>query len=284
MPKGDRELFKADTQDGYTKIANLLLEALAMAKLNGVQKGICLFLWRRTYGWGLKEDQITLKEFAQACDTSEPYASRQLKQLVNWNIIMRSSYDPGKIPTYTFNTRVAQWDKGCTNVQGLNDCEIQGLYKCTIQGLYDCTRVNQAPAQENQGVTPSLKKIERHTKEIYIPPTPQKGGARRTDPRIKQVIDFYHDQFVQKFGEKPVIDGPKDGAVIKKLLGTHDLDKLLWLIRRFFASKDPWIQNSGYTIGVLKTQINKLLVQAKGGGNSGRAGPSEKDTDDLFIN
>lgn len=51
MAKGDRDIFKADIEDGYTKITDLLLEALAMAKLNGVQKGICLFLWRFTYVW-----------------------------------------------------------------------------------------------------------------------------------------------------------------------------------------------------------------------------------------
>jgi len=122
------ERFKADIDDGYTTIANLLLEALAMAKMTGVQKGICLFLVRRTYGWGRKEDRITLKEFAQACDTSPSYISRQLKELIKWNVIKRVSYKPGKTPVYTFNTRVAQWDKGCMDVQGLRDSAIQGLY------------------------------------------------------------------------------------------------------------------------------------------------------------
>lgn len=162
MARGDRDVFKADTEDGYTKIADLLLEALAMAKLNGIQKGICLFLWRRTYGWKQKEDRITLKEFALACDTSEAYVSRQIKQLVELNVIIRTSYDPGKVPTYTFNTRVAEWDKGCINVQGLSDCEIQGLYKCAIQGLHDCARVNQDSGLELQGIEPCLYTDYKH--------------------------------------------------------------------------------------------------------------------------
>lgn len=161
MAKGDREFFKADTDDGYTKIADLLLEALAMVKLNGVQKGICLFIWRRTYGWKQKEDRISLKEFALACDTSEPYISRQLKQLIEWNVILRTSYEPGKVPVYTFNTRVAQWYKGCLNVQGLSDRAIQGLYNRAIQGLHDCTRVNHDSALEPQGIEPSLKRDHR---------------------------------------------------------------------------------------------------------------------------
>lgn len=122
MSLGDREILKADLDDGYTKIANLLLEALAMARLSSTQKGICLFLMRRTYGWGKAEDAISLSDFATACGTSPGYISRQIKDLLNKKVICRVSYQPGKTPVYTFNTRVADWDKGCINVQGLNEC------------------------------------------------------------------------------------------------------------------------------------------------------------------
>jgi len=39
MPKGDRQELKADPEDGTTPISNLLLEALAIAKLSGKEKG-----------------------------------------------------------------------------------------------------------------------------------------------------------------------------------------------------------------------------------------------------
>ena len=165
MPKGDRELLKADIEDGYGMVANLLIEALAHSKLNGVQKGICLFIIRRTYCWGQKEDEISLRDFAQACNTSQPYISRQIKQLIKTNIILRSNYQPGKTPTYTINTRVAQWDKGCIDVQGLYKCIRQGLYKCAIQGLHDCARVNQAETVEPVETEPLLKKVLKKDKE-----------------------------------------------------------------------------------------------------------------------
>lgn len=165
MPKGDKDVLKADLEDGYTPIANLILEVLAMARMSGVQKGICLFLFRRTYGWGIKEDEISLKEFAEAVDSSSSYVSKQLKQLIKWNVIVRTSYNPGKTPTYTFNTRVADWDKGCVNIQGLNKCAIQGLYKCAIQGLNECARVDKAPSLDNQPSEPPLNKDLNKDKE-----------------------------------------------------------------------------------------------------------------------
>ena len=59
MPKGDKEILKADPEDGTTPIANLLLEAVAIARLSGKEKGIILYLWRRTYGW-LKSSLLTV--------------------------------------------------------------------------------------------------------------------------------------------------------------------------------------------------------------------------------
>jgi len=171
MPKGDRERFKADCEDGYTKIANLLLEALAMCKINGTQKGICLFLFRRTYGWGKAEDAISLADFAASCGTSKPYISRQLQQLLKKNIIKRVSYQPGKTPIYKFNTRVIEWDRGCIDVEGLSDCIKQGLYEQTKAGLSECTTVNESQTQDLRLVEPPGKKELKKKKEnIYFPP------------------------------------------------------------------------------------------------------------------
>ena len=48
MPKGDRLKLKADPEDGTTPISNLLLEAVAMTKLPGLQTRAILYLWRKT--------------------------------------------------------------------------------------------------------------------------------------------------------------------------------------------------------------------------------------------
>jgi len=137
MPRGDREIFKADCEDGFTRIANLILEALSMVKLNGTQTGICLFLLRRTYGWNRKGDAISLGDFAAACGTSKTYVSRQLADLLQKNIIRRLSYEPGKTPVYAFSTSIADWDPDCINLQALSDNDRRGLYECSPEGLPD---------------------------------------------------------------------------------------------------------------------------------------------------
>lgn len=134
MPKGDREILKADPEDGVIQIANLLLEALAMAHLSGAEKGAILFLWRRTYGWQdgnrrKTEDEISLPEWAAALNINIRSAVRVLNSLVGKRVILRTDLGKGRGYWYSMNTRVNQWDKSCLNCQELSERYGQGLSK-----------------------------------------------------------------------------------------------------------------------------------------------------------
>lgn len=85
---------------------------------------------------------------------------------------------------------------------------------------------------------------------------------------VKIAIDYYYQKFRAKFGEKPVIDGGKDGALMKKLVETFGETRLKELIDLFFEIDDEFIRNSGYTIGVFKSQINKLITHQAAKKNS----------------
>ncbi len=126
MPKGDKLKFKADPDDGTTPIANLLLEALAIANLSGKEKGAIAYLWRRTYGWNdpatgarLKERDIALKEWAIALRTPENHASSILTGLCNKKIFKRHFLGPGKGYIYRMNTNISSWNSSSIDIQGL---------------------------------------------------------------------------------------------------------------------------------------------------------------------
>jgi len=94
----DDRILEADCENGYTRVANLILEALPLVTMNGTQHGICLFIWRRTFGWHRDHDAIPLGGFADACGTNKSYISKQLKDLLNKRIIRRVEFERGKIP------------------------------------------------------------------------------------------------------------------------------------------------------------------------------------------
>jgi len=164
----DRQL-KADLDTGGTMIAHLLLEAVALAKLNGSEKGVLLYLWRRTYGWvdrqtgqKHKRAEISLAQFADALGTTRSYASRVVNGLVRHNVILRHNYEPGKVPTYEMNTWVSSWDPSCIDVKQLERNLDQGLYTHAgvIQSDNSCTDAEQLHGSTVQGlsdcVTPLL--------------------------------------------------------------------------------------------------------------------------------
>jgi len=70
---------------------------------------------------------------------------------------------------------------------------------------------------------------------------------------------FYH-KYKQTTGED-YLKGQKDKDIIVEL-GAVNPGKLISLIDRFFSSPDDFIKKAGYTLGVFKSQINKLMGQA----------------------
>jgi len=113
--------------------------------------------------------------------------------------------------------------------------------------------------QKSAGCPPNLSK-DKSIKDNINTDGPKGPSEKKTNPDIKKFLDFYHENFLEKFNEKPVIDGGKDGAIVKRLLSTYGLDRLKGLLLAFFKSDYPFILSSGYTIGVFKSQINKLIT------------------------
>ncbi len=74
-------------ENGHTKIANEILEALMLAKLNGVEFAVVLCVLRKTYGFNKKGDQISLTQFGKFTNYSRPAICKALKKLQLVNIL-----------------------------------------------------------------------------------------------------------------------------------------------------------------------------------------------------
>jgi len=93
----------------YTRIHNAILEILAYARLSGSEFHCIMFLLRKTYGWGKKEDRISLSQWAEGTKTKRSHISDTLNQLIANNIIYRV-YDKSQIPVYGFNKYIEKWE------------------------------------------------------------------------------------------------------------------------------------------------------------------------------
>jgi phage replication O-like protein O len=101
-------------EDGYTKIANELLEALCRIRIPGESMQIFLVIIRKTYGYGKKMDRISLSQFVAATGMKKPNVCRSLKQLETLGVIQIDKVviqnDNTSFVTYRINKLYETWE------------------------------------------------------------------------------------------------------------------------------------------------------------------------------
>lgn len=122
----------------------------------------------------------------------------------------------------------------------------------------------------NADITPSVTPLSQRSSSSSSSSTLKKESISHSETKI--FLTFYANQFKEEFGTDPVIEWGKDGKIIKGLLKFIPFENLKDLLNKFFLSEDKFIQKSGYTIGVFKSQLNKLKI-----------GEGTKDGMDLWL-
>jgi len=80
---------KPQLEDGYTRIANEILEALVKRNLSPYESRVLWFIIRKTYGWQKKDDLISLSQIVVGTDIKKGHASRALSSLISKQIVTR---------------------------------------------------------------------------------------------------------------------------------------------------------------------------------------------------
>lgn len=111
----------ADVQidDGYTKVANELLEAIMRINLSSYEFRVIMAIMRKTYGYSKKQDYISLSQLEEITDIKACHICRTLKKLKAKNMILsnghltgiQKDYDLWKV-TQTGNTHSGNTQTG----------------------------------------------------------------------------------------------------------------------------------------------------------------------------
>ncbi|KYQ78293.1 DNA replication protein [Enterobacter sp. RC4] len=119
----------ADLDDGFTRLANMLLEEYAGADLTKRQFKVLLAVLRLTYGWNKPMDRIANSQIAQIAKLPEKRVSEARVQLVGMNLLTQVGRSIGP------NKNTAEWllpagescDTGNPSKQGINNEEEESL-------------------------------------------------------------------------------------------------------------------------------------------------------------
>ncbi len=74
-------------ENGYTKISNEIMDALALHRISGQEFQIVLFILRKTYGFNKKCDLISMGQIAKGTGINRPQVCKLLTKLYEKNIL-----------------------------------------------------------------------------------------------------------------------------------------------------------------------------------------------------
>ncbi|EFR2522323.1 replication protein [Escherichia coli] len=168
----EQELRVADIDDGYTRFANELLEAIASADLTARQLKVMLAYVRKTYGFNKKTDRIADEQIAQLTGLSRQNVNKAKKELISMNCLFM---DGNKIGV---NREVSAWQfSKCLQVSNF----VSKLETLNVSKLE----------------TLNVSKLETHkrhslkTKEnINKPPISPKKISQKFDPLETELPDW----------------------------------------------------------------------------------------------
>ncbi|MCV9884724.1 replication protein [Metabacillus halosaccharovorans] len=98
------------TKNGYTRIANEILENIAKTDLNGTQLRIVMVIWRYTYGFRRKEYEMSLAFLSETINRSRSHVDKELASLIDRNIISVVGVGKRRGRVLSFNKNYDEWD------------------------------------------------------------------------------------------------------------------------------------------------------------------------------
>src|SRR5450830_1561670 len=114
--------------DGFTPVANTIMDPICRTRLSGTDWDFLHFLWRKTYGWSKTSDIISLSQFCEGTGMSRAHVCRTIKRLLAMNVIFHHVARIGnrETATYEFNKQVWSW-KSLPKLATLPELAIQPL-------------------------------------------------------------------------------------------------------------------------------------------------------------
>ncbi|MDF2789247.1 MAG: hypothetical protein K0S80_2345 [Neobacillus sp.] len=99
------------TEKGYTRVANEILEHIVLTSLNGTQFRIVMVVWRYTYGFRRKEYEMPLAFISKVIGTAKSHVKKELNHLIDRKIINVIGVGSRRGRILSFNKNYEEWNE-----------------------------------------------------------------------------------------------------------------------------------------------------------------------------
>lgn len=142
-------------EDGFTRIANEILEVVSKVKLNGTQFKILLTIWRYTYGFNRKSSEFSLNFLSEATNSNKQQVKRELDRLIEDKVIIvvkEANFNTSR--ELSFNKNYSEW-----KAEGIQSIKIDTVSKLEYSTVSEkaYTTVSELEYQE-RNIKDNIKK------------------------------------------------------------------------------------------------------------------------------
>ena len=147
-------------ENGYTAIANELMDALIKNRVPGEQMQCFLFIARKTWGWNKKSDDISLSQFVESTGICKPHVCRALNYLFGKCMISITKKGNG-ISGYAIQKDFEKW-KALPKKVTLPK-KVKGVTK---KGKKTQEIVTKKGTHKRHNIKPSFTKLSREEEKL----------------------------------------------------------------------------------------------------------------------
>ncbi|QNH66877.1 replication protein [Proteus vulgaris] len=235
----------ANLEDGYTRIANDLFEAVMCADLTARQLKVVMAIIRKTYGFGKKLDRITNTQIAEMTGVHHTHVCKAKNEMIAMNIVISSGNKIG------INKDFTEWNFNISQVS-------ETLAKSANKTLAK-TANSHKPSQLNTKET-----ITKEKKESNTPLTPHEvKGGESVKPTKRKSTPINYDEYLNAYNEEvgdrlphAVEANEKRKTRIRKIiknLATANVDGWRAYVRAFVRMAKPFYfgeNDTGWTADI----------------------------------
>lgn len=167
---GGERLAEAKLEDGYSRLAHAITEALCRSRVPGNHLRVMMAIVRLTFGWQKASDRIGGRQIGGLCDLDPSHVRRILRDLVQLRMIRRGEAAPGCTPELGIETNTELWLDPAARDEG----PVQGDLFAQDDECGDSEADRRVPAPPGRGSTGG-RAVECPPPRAVECPPPKKG-------------------------------------------------------------------------------------------------------------
>lgn len=182
-------------ENGYTAVANELLEQLYRQKLNGTQYRIVLSVLRHTYGFQKTEHELSETFLANDINVNRQQLCREIRALIDMKIItVVADTNRYHSRVLKINKNYEEWGAGqCIDIQsvsGFANCKPNSIQ--TVSGLASNLYADSLTKKEKE--KRKNKEIYAHFEILWNQYPRKKGKSKVSDKAKRRIEELGYDK------------------------------------------------------------------------------------------